>query len=99
MLKFATSELEKINGLRIIGTAPEKTAVISFVVDGIHPYDLGILLDKMGVAVRTGNHCAQPLVESYGLTGTVRLALAMYNKKEEISIFMEALQKALTMLR
>ena len=99
LLNFATSELEKINGLRIIGTAPEKTAVISFVVDGIHPYDLGILLDKMGVAVRTGNHCAQPLVESYGLTGTVRLALAMYNTKEEISIFMEALQKALTMLR
>jgi cysteine desulfurase/selenocysteine lyase len=99
LLAYATEELQQVDGLRIIGTATEKTAVISFVVDGVHPYDLGVLLDKMGVAVRTGNHCAQPLVESYGLTGTVRMSLAMYNTKEEIGIFMGALQKALAMLR
>ena len=99
LLALAMEELQKIDGLRIIGTAAEKTAVISFVVDGVHPYDLGTLLDKMGVAVRTGNHCAQPLVESFGLTGTVRMSLAMYNTKEEMSTFMGALQKALAMLR
>ena len=99
LLAYATEELQQVNGLQIVGTAAEKTAVISFVVGGVHPYDLGVLLDKMGVAVRTGNHCAQPLVESYGLTGTVRMSLAMYNTKEEIDIFMGALQKALTMLR
>ena len=99
LLAYATEELRQVNGLQIIGTAAEKTAVISFVVDGVHPYDLGVLLDKMGVAVRTGNHCAQPLVESYGLTGTVRMSLAVYNAKKEIDIFMGALQKALTMLR
>ena len=99
LLAYATEELQQVNGLQIVGTAAEKTAVISFVVGGVHPYDLGVLLDKMGVAVRTGNHCAQPLVESYGLTGTVRMSLAVYNTKEEIDIFMGALQKALTMLR
>jgi cysteine desulfurase/selenocysteine lyase len=99
LLAFATSQLNKIEGLQIIGNAALKTAVISFIVDGVHAYDIGTLLDKMGVAIRTGNHCAQPLVESFGLTGTIRMSLAMYNTKKEIEIFLEALKKVLAMLR
>ena len=99
LLNSATKELLQIEGLRIIGNANDKTAVISFVVDRVHSYDIGALLDKMGIAIRTGNHCAQPLVESYGLTGTIRMSLAMYNTKEEIDIFINALKKVLGMLR
>ena len=99
LLNYATVELEKIDGVQIIGKATDKTAVISFVVEGIHMYDIGTLLDKMGIAIRTGNHCAQPLVESYGLTGTVRLSLAMYNTIEEIDIFIEALKKVIALIR
>ncbi len=99
LMKHAAIGLKKIDGMRIIGTAKHKAAVISFVIGGIHAYDLGTLLDKMGVALRTGNHCAQPLVESYGLTSTVRISLAMYNTLEEIDIFMDALRKAVSMLR
>ena len=99
LLAYTTASMEKIEGMQIIGTAKEKTSVISFVIEGLHAYDLGTLLDQMGVALRTGNHCAQPLVESYGLTGTARISLAMYNTKEEIDIFMDALQKAVSMLR
>ncbi|PLW94883.1 MAG: cysteine desulfurase CsdA [Marinilabiliales bacterium] len=99
LLAFATSQLNLIEDLQIIGTAAQKTAVISFIVDGVHAYDIGTLLDKMGIAIRTGNHCAQPLVESFGLTGTIRMSLAMYNTKKEIELFMEALIKVLSMLR
>lgn len=99
LLDHATAELEKIDGVQIIGRAAEKTAVISFVMEDIHMYDIGTLLDKMGIAIRTGNHCAQPLVESYGLTGTVRLSLAMYNTIEEIDIFIEALKKVIALIR
>ncbi len=99
LMKHAAIGLKKIDGMRIIGTAKHKAAVISFVIGGIHAYDLGTLLDKMGVALRTGNHCAQPLVESYGLTSTVRISLAMYNTLEEIDIFMDALRKAVSMLQ
>lgn len=99
LLAYTTKVLKQIEGLQIIGNAAEKTAVISFVIEGIHTYDVGTLLDKMGIAIRTGNHCAQPLIESYGLTGTLRLSLAMYNTKEEIDIFINALIKVLGMLR
>lgn len=99
LLVYATNGLKKIEGLRIIGNAAEKTAVISFVVKGVHAYDIGTLLDKMGIAIRTGNHCAQPLIESYGLASTLRMSLAMYNTKEEIDIFIDALKKVLGMLR
>ncbi|MCB2206974.1 MAG: cysteine desulfurase [Bacteroidetes bacterium] len=99
LLAFATSQLNLIEDLQIIGTAAQKTAVISFIVDGVHAYDIGTLLDKMGIAIRTGNHCAQPLVDSYGLTGTIRMSLAMYNTKKEIDIFIDALKKVLGMLR
>ena len=76
----------------------DKTAVISFNVDGIHPYDIGVILDKLGVAVRTGHHCAQPIMNFYKIPGTVRASFAFYNTKEEIDVFITALQKAILML-
>lgn len=98
LLEYATKQLLDIDGVRIIGTAKSKTAVLSFVVNGIHPYDIGILLDQMGVAVRTGNHCAQPLIEQYNIPGTIRASFAIYNTKEEVDYFIEALKKTLSML-
>ncbi len=99
LLEYATNLLERIEGIRIIGKAKDKTAVLSFVVKGIHPYDIGTILDQMGVAIRTGNHCAQPLVDSFGLTGTIRASFAMYNTTGEVDIFIAALQKAIQMLK
>ena len=98
LLAYATEKLNAIPGLRIIGTAPEKIAVISFVVEGIHPQDLGVLLDKFGVAIRTGHHCAQPLMQRYGLVGTCRVSFAFYNSLEEIDRFIVALQRSIQML-
>ena len=98
LLEYATNLISQIEGINIIGKAKEKTAVLSFVINGVHPYDLGTLLDQMGIAIRTGNHCAQPLVEYLGLTGTIRATFGMYNTKEEIDIFVEALKKAINML-
>ena len=98
LLEYATNKLLEIEGVRIIGTAKNKTAVLSFVVNGVHPYDIGTLLDQMGVAVRTGNHCAQPLIEQYNIPGTVRASFAIYNTKEEVDYFIKALKKTLTML-
>jgi len=98
LLEYATTRLKEIEGMRIIGTAKNKTAVLSFVVHGIHPYDIGTLLDQMGIAVRTGNHCAQPLIEQYNIPGTVRASFAIYNTKEEVDIFIEGLKKTLSML-
>ena len=99
LLELATHELSAIPDVRIIGQSPYKTAVLSFVVDGIHPYDLGTLLDQMGIAVRTGNHCAQPLVEFLGLTGTVRASFGLYNTPEEVAMFIQSLKKAVLMLK
>jgi len=99
LLDYATAEILKIDGVRIIGTAAHKSSVLSFVVDGIHPYDIGVLLDKLGVAVRTGHHCAQPVMEQFGIPGTVRASLAMYNTKEDIDVFINGLKRALDMLR
>lgn len=99
LLKYATSLLQEIEDVRIIGKAKEKTAVLSFIINGLHPYDIGTLLDKMGIAIRTGNHCAQPLVESFGLPGTIRASFAIYNTTEEVDVFISALQKAIKMLR
>ena len=95
---YATQRLLEIEGMRIIGTAKEKSAVISFLVGNIHPYDIGMLLDKLGIAVRTGHHCAQPLIDSLGILGTVRASFAFYNTKEEIDIFITALKKVVQML-
>ncbi|OFY47669.1 MAG: cysteine sulfinate desulfinase [Bacteroidetes bacterium GWF2_41_31] len=98
LLEHATSSLLKIPGIKIIGRAKQKTAVISFIVEGIHPYDLGTLLDQMGIAVRTGNHCAQPLVESLGLNGTIRVSFGLYNTLSEVDYFIDSLKRAINML-
>ena len=99
LLTYASRHLtEEIKGARIIGTANEKSAVLSFLIGEIHPYDIGMLLDKMGIAVRTGHHCAQPLIDMLGIPGTVRASFAFYNTKEEIDSFIEALKKAVKML-
>lgn len=98
LLQYATELLETIPGLRIIGTAANKISVISFVIDKIHPQDLGILLDNDGIAVRTGNHCAQPLMECYSIPGTTRASFAMYNTKEEVDRLVAGLKKAVKML-
>ncbi len=97
LLNYATSELLKIKGLRIYGTQPEKSGVISFNVDGVHFFDLGTMLDKFGIAVRTGHHCADPLMAHFGIQGTVRASFAFYNMMEEIDRFIEALKKVISM--
>jgi cysteine desulfurase / selenocysteine lyase len=99
LLAYATEHLLKIEGLKLFGTSPNKASVLSFSVDGIHPYDIGMILDKQGVAVRTGHHCTQPLMQKFGLPGTVRAAFAIYNTFEELGIFISATQKAVKMLR
>jgi cysteine desulfurase/selenocysteine lyase len=99
LLQYATDKLGKIPGLKIYGTAPKKTAVISFNVEGIHPYDIGSILDKLGIAVRTGHHCAQPIMDYYQIPGTVRASFSFYNTLEEINSMVEALKKAITMLQ
>ena len=98
LLKYATSKLQEIPNLRIYGTSDHKSAVISFLVGDIHPYDIGMLLDKLGIAVRTGHHCAQPLMDYYGIPGTVRASFAVYNTIEEIDLFIAALHRILPML-
>ena len=95
---YATLRLGEIENMRIIGTAAEKSAVISFLVGEIHPYDIGMLLDKLGIAVRTGHHCAQPLIDSLGIPGTVRASFAFYNTKQEIDSFVDALKRVVVML-
>lgn len=99
LLEYATEQLRGIKGVKIFGTAAYKTAVLSFNIEGLHPYDVGTLLDQMGVAVRTGHHCAQPLIDRFGLPGTLRASLAIYNTKEDIDIFVSATQKAVQMLK
>lgn len=98
LLVYGTERLMEIEGMRIIGTADQKSSVISFLVGTIHPYDIGMLLDKLGIAVRTGHHCAQPLIDSLGIPGTVRASFAFYNTKEEIDVFVTALKRVVTML-
>lgn len=99
LLQHATKELLTIDGLRIIGTAKEKVGVISFVIDGVHHYDLGTLLDQQGIAVRTGHHCTQPLMERFGVSGTTRASFACFNTIEEIDVMIAAAKKAVKMLR
>ena len=99
LLEYATQECLEIEGFRVIGDAKNKASVLSFVVDGTHPYDLGVLLDQQGVAVRTGQHCTQPIMDAFCIDGTARASFAMYNTKEEIDLFKAALEKAVTMLR
>ncbi|WP_298397386.1 aminotransferase class V-fold PLP-dependent enzyme [Flavobacterium sp.] len=98
LLEYGTKRLLEIDGLKIYGTAKEKTSVISFNIEGIHPYDIGTIIDKLGIAVRTGHHCAQPIMDFYKIPGTIRASFAFYNSKEEIDIFVEAVKKAQMML-
>jgi len=98
LLHYATEQLQEIKGLRIIGQAKNKISVLSFVIDNVHPQDLGILLDNKGIAVRTGHHCAQPLMDCYRIPGTTRASFAMYNTKEEVDALFAGLQKAVKLL-
>jgi cysteine desulfurase/selenocysteine lyase len=97
LLQYGTRKLKQIEGLEIFGTAKEKTSILSFMVDDIHPYDAGTIIDKFGIAVRTGHHCAQPVMDRYGIPGTVRASLAMYNTKEDIDRLVEAIHKVKNM--
>ena len=99
LLDYATESLSSIEGFRIIGTADHKASVLSFLVDGTHPYDLGVLLDQQGIAVRTGQHCTQPIMDQFCISGTARASFAMYNTKEEIDLLKAALERAVNMLR
>lgn len=98
LLDYATAQLLAIDGLKIYGTAKEKTSVISFNIGNIHPYDIGVIIDKLGIAVRTGHHCAQPVMDFFKIPGTIRASFAFYNTKEEIDIFVNAIKKAKMML-
>ena len=97
LLRYCSDELLKIDNLQIYGTASKKSSVISFLVKGIHHYDMGMMLDKMGIAVRTGHHCAQPLMERLGIEGTVRVSFAFYNTKEEVDAFISGVKRIVSM--
>jgi len=98
LLDYGTKRLLEIEGLKIYGTSENKASVISFNIEGIHPYDIGTIIDKLGVAVRTGHHCAKPIMNYFNIPGTIRASFAFYNTKEEIDIFVEAVKKAQMML-
>ena len=98
LVEYGTKRLLEIEGLKIFGTAKEKTSVISFNIEGIHPYDIGTIVDKLGIAVRTGHHCAQPVMDFFKIPGTIRASFAFYNTKEEIDVMVEAVKKAQLML-
>jgi cysteine desulfurase / selenocysteine lyase len=98
LLEYATNKLLEIEDLKIYGTSKHKTAVISFNIKGIHPYDIGTIIDKLGIAVRTGHHCAQPIMDFYNIPGTVRASFSFYNTIEEIDVFVDAVKKAAQML-
>jgi len=98
LLEYGTQALREIEGLRIIGNAKEKVSVISFVMDGIHHQDIGVLLDQQGIAVRTGHHCTQPLMQRFGITGTTRASFAVYNSIDEVDLLIKGLHKVKKML-
>ena len=98
LLAYATERLMTLPSIRLFGTAPHKTSVLSFLVGDVHPYDVGTLVDQLGIAVRTGHHCTQPVMDRYGIPGTVRASFAVYNTREEVDMFIDALQKVLPML-
>ena len=98
LLNYATEKLSAIEGLTIYGTAKQKSSVISFLLDGIHPYDVGVILDNMGIAIRTGHHCAQPVMDHYEIPGTCRASFSFYNTKEEVDMLVEGILKAKKML-
>ncbi|MDL2313008.1 cysteine desulfurase [Bacteroidales bacterium OttesenSCG-928-B11] len=93
LLQYGVAKMQELGGIDFVGTAPDKTAIISFNFKGIHPYDAGVIIDRMGVAVRTGHHCAQPVMDHFGIPGTIRASFALYNEKWEIDMLIEALKK------
>ena len=99
LLRYATEQMGAIDGLRVIGTAPEKAGILSFVIDGVHPQDLGTLLDQQGVAIRTGHHCAQPAMAAFGVTATARASFGLYNTPEDVDRLVQATERAVQMLR
>ena len=99
LLDYATAQLKSIEGLRIIGEAKSKAAVISFVVDGVHPYDIGMILDKLGIAIRTGHHCTQPIMDRFEIPGTARASFAFYNTMEEVDLLVAGVRRAVEMLK
>ena len=99
LLQSAIEQLSDIDGIRFIGEAKQRSGLVSFIIEGVHPYDLGTIIDKMGVAVRTGHHCAEPVMTRFGIPGTVRASFALYNTLEEVEIFVKAVKKAAMMLR
>ena len=99
LLQSAIQQLSEIDGIRFIGQAEHRSGLVSFIIDGVHPYDLGTIIDKMGVAVRTGHHCAEPVMTCFGIPGTVRASFALYNTMEEVEILVNAVKKAAMMLR
>ena len=98
LLQYATAEVLKIEGLKVYGTAAHKSGIISFNIEGLHPYDIGMIVDKMGVAIRTGHHCTQPIMDRFNIPGTARISLAVYNTKQEIDVCISAIKKAKMML-
>ena len=99
LLRYATEQMGAIDGLRVIGTAPEKAGILSFVIDGVHPQDLGTLLDQQGVAIRMGHHCAQPAMAAFGVTATARASFGLYNTPEDVDRLVQATERAVQMLR
>jgi len=99
LLAYATSRVASLKGIKLVGTAPEKVSVLSFTVDGIHPFDIGQMLDARGIAVRTGHHCTQPLMDHFGIEGTVRASFAVYNTKKEIDQLVEGLERIINFLK
>ena len=99
LLGYAAERLSAVDGLRIYGATPDKCAIVSFTVEGTHPYDVGMILDKLGIAVRTGQHCAEPVMTHYGVPGMCRASLAMYNTRGEIDALAAGVERAVRMLR
>ena len=99
LTRYATERISAMDGVRIYGTQPDKCSIVSFTADGTHPYDIGMILDKTGIAVRTGTHCAEPVMAHYGITSMVRASMAMYNTTAEIDALCGGLSRALRMLR
>jgi cysteine desulfurase/selenocysteine lyase len=99
LLTYATSRVSSLKGVKLVGTSPEKVSVLSFIVDGIHPFDIGQMLDARGIAVRTGHHCTQPLMDRFGIEGTVRASFAVYNTKKEIDQLVEGLERIISFLK
>ena len=99
LLKYATEKVQALPRVRLIGTAREKTSVLSFVIDGVHPHDIGTILDREGIAIRAGHHCAQPLMDRFGVPATARASLALYNTREEIDALAAGIRKVLEVFR